>query len=134
VFGGSAVRLFGPQPHGPITSRFAAFVSTSLHLSADYADFADSLSRHRLTACAFPFSSEPRSFTAEIACLRLPVAFATQTGADPHRQAEIAEPDAISPSFIQEGEKRSDSENVPGFTGNISSSSAASAVRLKDLG
>jgi len=29
VFGGSAVRLFGPQPHGPITSRFAAFVSTS---------------------------------------------------------------------------------------------------------
>jgi hypothetical protein len=28
-------------------------------------------------------------------------AFARQTGADPHRQAEIAEPDVISPSFIQ---------------------------------
>ena len=36
---------------------------------------------------------QPRLFTAEIACLRLPVDFATQTGADPHRQAEIAEPD-----------------------------------------
>jgi len=36
---------------------------------------------------------QPRFSTAEIACLRLPVAFATQTGADPHRQAEIAEPD-----------------------------------------
>ena len=32
-------------------------------------------------------------FVAEIACLRLPVAFATQTGADPHRQAESAGPD-----------------------------------------
>jgi hypothetical protein len=37
--------------------------------------------------------NHPGFLTAEIACLRLPVAFATQTGADPHRQAEIAESD-----------------------------------------
>jgi len=56
--------------------------------------------------------NHPGFLTAEIACLRLPVAFATQTGADPHRQAEIAEPDATSPSFIQAGKKRSDSEEL----------------------
>jgi len=58
--------------------------------------------------------AQPRFFTAEIACLRLPVAclralhrqaFATQTGADAHRQAESAESDAIGPSFIEAGEK-----------------------------
>jgi hypothetical protein len=39
--------------------------------------------------------AQPRFFTAEIACLR----------ADPHRQAESAESDAIGPSFIEAGEK-----------------------------
>ena len=51
---------------------------------------------------------KPRFFTAEIACLRPPVAclralhrqaFATQTGADSHRQAESAEPEPRSRSL-----------------------------------
>jgi hypothetical protein len=81
---------------------------------------------------------KPGFFTAEIACLRLPVAFATQTGVDPHRQAEIAEPDAIGPSFIQAGENRSDSEDLSflDLQGILvfSAASAGSAVRLKCLG
>ena len=56
--------------------------------------------RRRCTFRRSGSATEPRFFTAEIACLR----------ADPHRQAESAEPEPISPSLGRARRKRVDSQ------------------------
>ena len=81
-----------------------AWIGRAYHLEGSQPtarpDGASSASRNRRSSATPTLPSPQRGggegggiFVAEIACLRLPVAFATQTGADPHRQAESAGPD-----------------------------------------